>query len=209
MVTGSTTATISYIDTPVSQRVDHYSTTLLAFLKGNPVFSQSFYSPFSDATVQAAILQAEGILSGVGATFAGPVLSSSSVLLQSSLPTPPSSFTCLQAEAASIGFSGTTVTTTSTFGPATVSTGDCSSDSFFVLPGQLDINVNTDVQYTIPRNVVTTNIYLTTQTYEIIGTSVATNVPEPASEGFLLLALGAMVWTARVRLLKQSLSHHE
>src|ERR1039457_3650023 len=57
-----------------------------------------------------------------------------------------------------------------TFGPATVMVGDCQSDTFTILSGQLDINVNTDIVYAIPRNVVTTNTYLTTQVYVISGT---------------------------------------
>ena len=44
------------------------------------------------------------------------------------------------------------------------------TEVFIVLAGQEDINVNTNTEYFAARNVVTTDTYLTTQTYTIQGT---------------------------------------
>src|ERR1022692_3074608 len=169
VVTNSTTASISYVDTPVTQRVDLYSTTVVALQNGSQVFSQSFSAPFSNAAVQAAIVQANGILSGRGATFGAPALTTNTSVLQSSVTAPPPTSTCL-SPGTNTATGATTVTTVDTFGPATVLVGQCQSDTFTILSGQLDVNVNTDIVYAIPRNVVTTNTYLTTQTYLITGT---------------------------------------
>src|ERR1039457_3083841 len=142
VTTNSTSATIGYVDTPVTQRVDLYSTTVVALQNGSQVFAQSFSVPFTDAAGQAAIVQANGILSGRGATFGAPALTTNTSVLQSSVITPPPTSTCLSP--------GTNTVT--------------------VLSGQLDININTDIVFAVPRNVVTTNTFLTTQTYLITGT---------------------------------------
>ncbi len=47
VVTNSTTSSYIYVDTPVTDRVDNYSTTVLALLNGNQVFSETFSAPFS------------------------------------------------------------------------------------------------------------------------------------------------------------------
>ena len=156
VTTNSTSATIGYVDTPVTQRVDLYSTTVVALQNGSQVFSQSFSVPFTDAAVQAAIVQANGILSGRGATFGAPALTTNTSVLQSSVITPPPTSTCL-SPGTNTATGATTVTTVDTFGPATVAVGDCQSDTFTVLSGQLDININTDIVFAVPRNVVTTN----------------------------------------------------
>jgi len=208
VVTNSTTATITYADTLVTDNVDDYSTTLLALVNGSPVSSVTLLAPYSDPTVAAAIATADGILTGDGATFSSPSLLSSTSVLQSSIITPPSepSYTCLAAEAAESSFpTGTTasatVTTTETFGPATIAVGDCSEDSFTVLAGQLDINVNSNNGFTIPVETVTTDTYLDSQTYEIAGTKAVSPgvTPEPASVELVLSGLGAIAWRLRKR----------
>jgi hypothetical protein len=155
-------------------------------------------APYSDPTVAAAIATADGILTGDGATFGSPSLLSSTSVLQSSVITPPSeSYTCESAEATGSTYdTGSTVTTAETFGPATITVGDCNSESFFVLSGQTDINVNTNNAYTIPVETITTDTYLDSQTYEIAGTTeVAPGVtPEPASVELVLSGLGAIAW---------------
>jgi hypothetical protein len=124
-------------------------------------------------------------------------------VLQSSVVTPPSeSYTCETAEATgSTYITGYTVTTADTFGPATITVGDCNSDSFFVLAGQEDVNVNSDNAFIIPVETVTTDTYLDSQTYEIAGTTeVAPGVtPEPASVELVLSGLGAIAWRLRRR----------
>jgi hypothetical protein len=96
------------------------------------------------------------------------------------------------------------VATTTTFGPAAIQAcigggfecvfgGDpgTHADVFLILPAQLDIKVNTNNEFAIDRNVTTTNTYLTTQTYDILGTTTSA-APEPSSfllAGICLLAL--------------------
>ena len=197
VVTNSTTETITYINTTVTQRVDAFSTTLRGLVNGSPVFSQTYSSPFSDPVVQAAVIQADSVLSGAGASFGGPKLIASSSLLQSSLTTPPPTFSCIQLTG---GPPGTTVvgatvdTPVNTFGPNTIAVSTCSLDTFVINSGQLDINVNTNLVYAVPRNIVTTNTFLTTQSYDILGTTSApAGVPEPSPAALVFLGLGAVV----------------
>jgi hypothetical protein len=203
VITNSTTATITYADTALTDTVDDYSTTLLALVNGSQVSSVTLLAPYSDPTVAAAIAAPDGILTGDGASFGSPSLFSSTSVLQSSLITPPSeSYTCESAEATGTTYeTGTTFTTPEIFGPATITVGDCNSESFFVLAGQEDVNVNTNNLFTIPVETVTTDTYLDSQTYEIAGTeSVAPGVtPEPASIELVLSGLGAIVWRLRRR----------
>ena len=195
VVTNSVTATIQYVDTPVTQRVDNYSTTITAKLNNQVVFSQTYPAQYSDPTVQNAVAQADAVLSGSGAAFGAPVLATTNTALQSSVTVPPTTtITCQQAFNGSgvVAFATgvTTVTTTNTFGPDTIGVGQCRSDTFTILSGQLDINVNTDFVYNVPRNIVTTNTFLTTQTYNITGTTTAPP-PTPIPPSWTLLALGA------------------
>jgi hypothetical protein len=88
VITNSTTATITYADTLVTDDVDDYSTTLLALVNGSQVSSVTLLAPYSDPTVAAAIATADGILTGDGATFGSPSLLSSTSVLQSSVVTP-------------------------------------------------------------------------------------------------------------------------
>jgi hypothetical protein len=207
VVTNSTTATIGYIDTPVAQRVDLYSTTVVALQNGSQVFSQSFSAPFSNAAVQAAIVQADGILSGRGATFGAPALTSNNSVLQSSVTAPPPTYTCPQAESIGTLTGVQTVATITTFGPATINVGDCQSDTFTVLAGQTDINVNTDNGFAVARNVVTTNTFLTTQTYVITGTGgTAAVAGAPALSGWGMAGLALLLAGAGTLLQRRSSS---
>ena len=206
VVTNSTTASISYVDTPVTQRVDLYSTTVVALQNGSQVFSQSFSAPFSDAAVQAAIVQADGILSGRGATFGAPALTSNNSVLQSSVTAPPPTSTCLQAESIGTLTGVQTTVTTTNLGPVTINVGDCQSDTFTVIPGQSDINVNTDIGWAVARNVVTTNTFLTTQTYVITGTGGTAGtaaVGAPALSGWGLAGLALLLAAAGMLLLQR------
>lgn len=191
--TNSTTTSYVYVDTPVTDSVDNYSTTLLALLNGNQVFSETFSAPFSDSTVQAAISQADSILSGDSASFGSPALISNTSVLQSSVTTPPPTYSCATGPAPGQSATGvTTQTITVNYGPATIMVGDCQSEIFDVLVGQEDINTNTDTQYSVPVTVVTTNTYLDTQTYEIVGITAASPVPEPGTWMLLLLGGGVV-----------------
>jgi hypothetical protein len=203
VITNSTTATITYANTAVTDNVDNYSTTLLALVNGNQVSSVTLLAPFSDPTVAAAITVADGILTGDGATFGSPSPLSSTSVLQSSVITPPSeSYTCASAEATGATYiTGSSVTTTTTFGPDEITVGDCNQDSFTILAGQQDINVNVNNQFTIPVETVTTDTYLDSQTYQISGTKAVSPgvTPEPASVELVLSGLGAIAWRLRKR----------
>jgi hypothetical protein len=72
------------VDTPLTQHVNQYSTTLIAKLNGNQLFSQTLGAQFSDPSVQAAILSADALLTGQGATFGAPSLASGSTVLLNS-----------------------------------------------------------------------------------------------------------------------------
>lgn len=197
VVTNSTSATISYMDTPVTNRVDNYSTTVTAFLNGSQVFSQTYAAAFGSPTLMAAVMQANSILTGDNATFGGPQLIFNNSMLVSSILTPPPTFTCLTVPSTFVT-GATSTTTVNTFGPATIPVQDCQQDTFLVLSGQLDINVNTDIVYSVPRNIVTTNTFLTTQTYDILGTTTTTSEsPEPAT--WTLLAAGLALIALRRR----------
>ena len=182
VVTQSFANSPTFVNTPVSQSVNQYRTTLIAVANGVTVFQQTFNAPFSDPSVQNAVLQAEGVLSSDGANFSSPALTSTSTGLQSSsLSYAPTSTTldltalisCVEF-AASGTCSGVPVTNnvsdTVTFGPATIMIGPGLSDQFLVLAGQVDTNVNNSYTYSVTQNAITTDTYLTTQTYVIQGT---------------------------------------
>ena len=77
--TVSTATVETIIDTPVTQKVNTYSTELTAQMQGGPVlYNQTFPVPFADPVFQTAIGTAESVLTGAGAaSFLGPTLLSS------------------------------------------------------------------------------------------------------------------------------------
>jgi hypothetical protein len=185
-VTSSTTSSYVNGGTALTQRIDQYATTIEIKLNGTQtLLMQTFGLASNDPVVQAAIQQAEA--SAINASFGTPSLLSGSSVLTSSL---------LTYVPTQVPTGNTSTTTVQTFGPATVNVGGNQTELFYVLPGQLDINVNTNNEYF--RNPLTTNTYLTTQSYEILGTSGSGSVPEPAS--FAMVALGlsaAACWRRR------------
>ena len=138
VVTNSVTSLISgFVDTPVTQRVDDYSTTIEAVLNGgSTVYTQTFSAPFGDPSVQAAIAAAGAILSGDGATFGAPQQTSS--------------MTSITGSQLTFQVTGQTptgaqeVSTETVFGPAFLAVGDELTDLFTVIAGQTEINVNTE-----------------------------------------------------------------
>jgi hypothetical protein len=72
--------------TTVNQSVNQFSTELIAQMAGGPVlFDQTFNVAYSDPTVQAAVAQAAGVLTGAGATsITGPTETSYSQSLVNS-----------------------------------------------------------------------------------------------------------------------------
>ena len=163
VITNSTTSSYVAQDTTVSQQVNQYATTLKATVNGQTVFQQTYAAAFSDPAVQAAVSAADAILTADHATPGSPIQTSSSSVLQGS----QSSYV-LTGDTTATGTP--TVTDTETFGPAAIPVGANQSEVFLVLAGQKDINVNTNTDYFADRNVVTTDTYLTTQTYTIQGT---------------------------------------
>jgi uncharacterized protein (TIGR03437 family) len=185
VITFSFTNDPTFVNTPVSQSVNQYQTKLIAVTNGVAVFQQTYAVAFSDPSVQNAISQADEVLTSDGATFGSPVLTSTSATLQSSVlsyvPTSPTLdlstlIGCTEGGIISTATcSGVSVTNTAepatvTFGPATIMVGPNYSDQFFVLAGQEDSNQDHDFTYTVTQNAVTTNTYLTSQTYVIQGT---------------------------------------
>jgi hypothetical protein len=191
VTTNSTTSylTNTFVDTPVAVRVDQYQTTIDALLNGGQVFQETFGLPFSDPAVQAAVAAADAILAGDSASYGSPGLVSS-----------PTSLTGSQLTYVTTGESATgaiELTSLDTFGPNYVAVGDNLGDLFLVLAGQLDININTENFYATDRNAITTSTYLTTQTYDIDGTTTTSTVPEPGSwsmGGAGLLAFMLAAW---------------
>jgi hypothetical protein len=106
--------------------------------------------------VQAAVTLADSILTGDHASPGAPQLASTSTTLQGS------QFMFVQTGESPDGKDATT--TADTFGPATINVGDNQQDLFYVLAGQLDINVNTNIEFDVFRNAVTTSTFLTTPT---------------------------------------------
>jgi hypothetical protein len=198
VITNSTSSSYVTVQTPVTQQVNQYSTTLKAILNGSQtVFQQTYTVAFSDPAVQAAVSTADAILTGDGASPSAPAQTSTSTVLQSSLV---SNGPIVQSTQATGNVS---VTTVDTFGPATIMVGDNQSDTFTVLSGQEDVNVNTNTEYYAYQNVTTTNTYLTTQSYTISGTAAAVSAtPAPASWLLMLTGLavaGLLTWLRRMK----------
>ncbi len=194
LVTASQTYSYIAQDTLVTQTVNQYSTTLIAKLNGGQILSETFGAQFSDPSVQAAILSADALLTGDGASFGAPSLISGATNATGS------EVSYLQTGRQATGTLVPTVT--EIFGPVAVvgCSGGCPF-SFgvlafpgltLVLPGQLNINDNADIQFAIDRTVTTTNTFLTTQTYEIDGTTSISAAPEPATFALVGLALLAV-----------------
>jgi probable HAF family extracellular repeat protein len=191
VVTNSTSATIQYVQTPVTQMADNYSTTITAKLNGSVVFSQTYAVAYSDSSVQNAVAQADAVLHGDGATYGSPLLTANSSTLQSSVTVTPPPVTCDQVFAGAGSPTGVVTNTTSVFfGPATIKVGDCQDEIFNVMPGQEDINVNTDTTFAVSQNVVTTNTYLVTQVYEIDGTPATSSCDLSSVQQLINQALG-------------------
>jgi hypothetical protein len=212
VVTSSFTNDPTYVNTPVTQALTNYQTTLTAILNGGAtIFSETLDAPFGDPSVQSAILAADGLFTSDGAMFGSPLLTSNSTALQSSVVTyvvtSPTfdlaallSCTSATGGASPFACSGVTITANPadavTFGPAAIMIGPGLTDEFDVLSGQENINVNTDYTYIVNQNAVTTNTYLTTQSYAIDGTT-SSAVPEPGTITLIGCALAILLLRCR------------
>jgi hypothetical protein len=86
VVTASYLNDPTFVNTPVTQSVDDYQTTITGLLNGGTtVYQQTFNAPFNDVSVQNAIALVNAMLTADGATFGSPLLTSNSTTLQSSV----------------------------------------------------------------------------------------------------------------------------
>jgi hypothetical protein len=165
---------------------------------------RTFTVPYSDTTVQNAIIQAENILTTNGAaSFTGPTLISST-------PSTTSSTNTVQTGSSSQPADGSG-NVTEYIGPQTIYYGDlgtCQSSNISdygqlglgragctkpgtpwdILAGGVDYDVFDLSVLTIDQRATTTNTTLTSQVYDIVGSPTVAPVPEPAS--LELLGLG-------------------
>jgi hypothetical protein len=159
--TGETT----YATTPVTQTTDLSATTITAVLNGQQVFQESFNTPYSDPTVQAAVAQADAILARDSAAAGTPVLTYSQVTDGT-----PQITTVLTGET----ITGSTVSVTTNFGPGqlfgNLDVNGTPNSTFILAAGQTDINSNVDFQQTIDQTVTTTDTQQTNEDYTITGT---------------------------------------
>lgn len=193
--TNSTKTNYHTTDTPVSQRVDTFSTELIARMQGGPtLYDQTFNAAFADPLVQAAIVAARAVLTGSGASSSvGPTLLSSSASLVSSITqtSPPVVV-------------GTNVTTTVNvyIGPQTIFVGPEQSQAFVIAAGGEDIDTLVSTDIFRVTTTTTTNTFLNRAVYELVGISAATAVPlnpwVPIASA-IAIALLAVGWQLRRR----------
>jgi len=196
-VSSSFTSSQQIETTQVDQRLDQYMTRLTANLFGGPVvYDQTFNLPFSDAVVQDAVLAAQLALQGLASplTFTGPDLLSNSTTLVGS-----SSNTVIDSQNESEFFA-----LTDTIGPNTILVGPLGACAgititgpsegtpfgcepglgipIFVADNSSDIRVNIHTLTQIFQTTTTTNTFLTTEHYNLVGTpGDFSSVPEPSS----------------------------
>jgi hypothetical protein len=148
---GSSTVTTSTTSHSTHTRVDSFSTRITGRLAmGTIVYDQTFPLPFSDPAVQQAVLDAKAALVAAAApqviTIVGPTLLSSTVMKTGEQVTGAQQ----------------SVTTTTTFGPATILIGEDQSQTFFVAAGTMNINTNTHTETFV------NDLFLTTQAYGLL-----------------------------------------
>lgn len=183
-------------DTPATQNVTQYQTTIRSTLNGAPLSSQTVNAAFGSSSAQNAIAAANVALSSRGASASSPALVSNSSTLTGSAVTSLETgdpFVAILSNPTAVSTFGAIWVPATTANTAPIASGfslDSGPFPLFVFSGQLDISATSNYLYDVNRTVTTTNTYLTAQTYQINGfTSVAT--PEPAS--MLLVAAGLAI----------------
>jgi hypothetical protein len=169
----------------VTQQVDTFAVELIARMQGgSTLYDQTFNVAFTDPTVQAALVTAQGVLTANGAaSFLQNLLSTNTSLFGSVLQTGSPVTTGTDVSA----------TTTMYIGPQTIMVGDNQSQAFTIVAGGIDYDtlVTTLIYQTITTT--TTDTYFTKEVYELIGIPTATSVPEPGTLGLLAMGLVGIV----------------
>ena len=205
--TGSCAEVDTIVTTPVTQRVDTFSTELRARIgNGAFLYDQTFHVAFGDPTVQTAITSARGVLSGAGAVnFSGPTqLSNSQSLVSSTTSTVTTGTQTTQ----------NIVTTQAWVGPQTITVGQwgiCQSyawgglsnvaptltgcvpggTAFPIVAGGTVFDTLQVALVNVSQTATTTNTFLTTQIYELDG--FAAGVPVTPAPPALLLVVTALL----------------
>ena len=173
----TSTPTPAYTDTPASQAAHTYATEILAVLNGGAVvYDRAFDLPYSDPQVQAAVAQAQAALRNAGAvTTSSPALVNSATNLVSTQTTTAQTGSTPAAAAVS----------SLTFGPEFVgpntyvaTPGAVYHGYLYVLPGQLDININTTFASYVSRTVMTTTTDRLGQQYVVSGATTVNTPPQ-------------------------------
>jgi len=182
-----TTSTRNIYDTSyaaVSQQVNTFSVELIASLQGGAtVYDQTFNVAYADPAVQAAITTAQAALTASGAaSFNGPTLLTGS--------------TSLVGSVSQIGApvdTGTDVSfaTTLYIGPQTIMVGDNQSQIFSIPAGSQDYDTLVTSLIHQLITTTTTDTYLTTDVYQLVGVPAQSTAPVPEPGTILLLVMGA------------------
>ncbi len=196
--------------TNLTQRVDQFSTEVRARLPGGPLLlDQTFTAPFTDPQVQSALLSARQLLAGQGALgFVGPTLLGNNTTLTgtrtvtSFIQTAPSQdFVKLTGAVGGFDFVGGPRITAqigtigqcqgvTDIGPAPDGVGfigdpfGCdlnTGNPLTVIAGSSNVNINVHTLYSLGVTNATTNTFLTSQIYELDGTSGPASIPEPGT----------------------------
>lgn len=194
-----------------TQTVETYETRMQGFLAGNPsaLVDVLFALPFGDAAVQAAAITTRNLLSAASLdplSFSGPTLTSSSRALIDSMSGISEEFTgeeVLWVNTVELVGEELYHINSDQFGCLAEVNGvqfDCSRDfgDVFVPAGDTVLLTSAGIADYYLRTTVTTETYLNSALYEIIGKPQSRVVPEPAT-GFLVGIAGLMGWFATVR----------